>query len=86
MTETTQHPILVAALLGTILPAGAQDAGTQIAVCIAGDTPIYWQLESALIGKTNGSRSFALQRVFDAERTAGCHILFFGLEEANRRP
>jgi hypothetical protein len=108
----TQHPILVAALLGTVLAASAQaqldeyrvkaaflynfakfvewppqafkDADSQIAVCIAGDTPVYAQLESALIGKTAGNRPFALRRVVDAEHAAGCHILFFGLEEGRR--
>jgi hypothetical protein len=109
-----RHPTLVAALLGTVLAAGAQtrldeyqvkaaflynfakfvewppqvfkDGTSQIEVCIAGESPIYAQLEAAVIGKTAGTRSFILRRVFDAEHAEGCQILFFGLEEGGRTP
>jgi hypothetical protein len=108
------HPILVAAILGTVIAAGAEaqldeyqvkaaflynfakfvdwppqafkDAADPINVCIAGDTPIYAQLEAAVIGKMAGSRSFAVRKISDAQHTEGCHILFISAAERKRIP
>jgi hypothetical protein len=108
------HPALVAAILGTVIAAGAQprldeyqvkaaflynfakfvewppqafkDASGPITVCIAGETPIYAQLDAAVTGKTAGNRSFAVRRMSDAQQAAGCHILFIGLAERKRIP
>jgi hypothetical protein len=108
------NPALVAAILGTVIAAGAQpqleeyqvkaaflynfakfvewpprdfkDAADPIAVCIAGETPIYGQLDSAVNGKIAGNRSFAVRQVSDAQHSEGCHILFIGLTERKRIP
>jgi len=109
-----RHPALVAAILGTVVDAGAQpqldeyrvkaaflynfakfvewaprafkDASDPITVCIAGETPIYTQLDSAVTGKMAGNRSFAVRRVSDAQHAMGCNILFIGLAERKRIP
>jgi hypothetical protein len=65
-------------------PQAFKDSTDAIAVCIAGETPIYAQLESAVIGKTAGSRSFAVRRVSDADPAEGCQILFIGLTDRKR--
>ena len=67
-------------------PQVFKHAADPIIVCIVGDTPIYTQLESATIGKTAGSRSFAVRKVSDAEHAGGCHILFIGLADRKRIP
>jgi hypothetical protein len=109
-----RHPALAAAILGTVIAAGAQpqldeyqvkaaflynfakfiewpphdfkDAADPIAVCIAGETPIYGPLDSAVNGKTAGNRSFVVRKVSDAEHATGCHILFIGSSERKRIP
>ncbi len=109
-----RHPALAAAILGTVIAAGAQphldeyqvkaaflynfakfvewpprafkDASDPIAICIAGETPIYAQLDSAVTGKMAGKRSFAVRKVSDAQHAEGCHILFIGLAERKRIP
>jgi hypothetical protein len=67
-------------------PQAFKDAADPIAVCIAGETPIQAQLESAVAGKMAGNRSFAVRKVADAQHAGGCHILFIGLAERKRIP
>jgi hypothetical protein len=67
-------------------PQVFKDAADPIAICIAGETPIYAPLESAVSGKTVAGRSFAVRKASDAQHTAGCHILFIGLVERKRSP
>ena len=67
-------------------PQGFKDAADPIAICIAGETPIYAQLDSAVAGKMAGNRSFAVRKVSDAQHTDGCHILFIGLAEQKHMP
>jgi len=59
-------------------PQVFRDALAPIEVCIAGETQIYAQLDSAVRGKTAGNRAFVVRKVSDAQQAAGCHILFVG--------
>jgi hypothetical protein len=67
-------------------PQAFKVASDPITVCIAGETPIYAQLDSAVVGKMAGNRSFAVRKVSDAQHAPGCHILFIGLAERKRIP
>ena len=58
-----------------------QDAGAPLTYCMLGKDPFHGALEASLNGKSIGPHPLRIRHLKQAQETAGCQVLFLGLEE-----
>ena len=67
-------------------PEAFQDANNPLIYCTLGVDPFHGALETALNGKTIGTRTIRVQHFRALQEIQRCHILFIGTTEKNISP